>query len=161
MKYLGIVFLSLSLAFVSMGGSPASAKTNSHKGAGIDKVIGACKRTAGCWYDSFGPGKGMGCTADGKTCFLCSNSKCVQVIKGHATGTTLGGVRLPAGGAHPASGGDSTGGNSKPTKYPGSAVTSNPPTSVKSPTGAGKEGGMGGGMSQGHNHLRPHPMTPG
>jgi len=147
MRHLGILCLGLAFAFTTIAGLPTRAEAKG-KGAGIDKVLGACKRTAGCHFDSDGPGEATGCSPN--TCFICHNSKCIAVIKGNTKGTSLGGIRLPPGTVKSASGGTNSGGNSKPIKHPVKTGASNPPTSVNSPVASGK----GGGMNQGGGHHR-------
>jgi hypothetical protein len=153
MRQLGIALIGFALAFSVVIGASSHADAKGNKwdhAVGIDKVIGACKRTAGCHYDSDGAGEGTGCSPS--TCFICHNSKCISVIKGNTKGRTLGGIRLPAGSVQSVSAGKSDGGKAKPTRHPVNIGVAKQPTKIKSDpvASAGKHGGMNQGG--GHHH---------
>lgn len=89
-----ILLMAIVGSFSITAIGPAAA---AGKGAPINDVKAACKRTAGCSFTPEGPGAGIGCSP--KVCFFCSGGKCTQSMKGHPNGrgAMLGGVRLPPG----------------------------------------------------------------
>jgi hypothetical protein len=79
----GIATCALAVTILVMPVAPLSTPAAAAKKVIIvkqSKVLAACNRTAGCWYDTKG---GVGCSPN--TCFQCSKGKCFAVIKGGKT----------------------------------------------------------------------------
>jgi len=149
MNRIGIALLNSLFAVAILIVMPMRADAKKVS-VGVDKVIGACKRTPGCHYDSSGPGLGTGCSP--KVCFICENSKCFAIIKGKGPnkGATLGGIRLPPAPVRSSSGGTGAGENKKPVRHPVNVKVgnTNPPGKIKTPVAAGKSDGI----NHGHRH---------
>lgn len=137
-----MAFLGLALALSAVTGASTGADAkgkNKGKDVDIDKVLGACDRTAGCFYGPSGPGIGVGCSP--VTCFECNHFKCHAIIKGNTKGTDLGGIRLPRGSVQSVSGTNSGAENTKPIRHPVKVGPHNPSASAKFPTSFEKGGG--------------------
>lgn len=130
--------LMLALAF-SIGIGTTIRADAASKGVSETKVLAACKRTAGCWFNGNRKGDGPGCSSNG--CFMCSKGKCWADMKGKAPGkgAIIGGIRLPPGTVQPTSGGN---GDSKTVRRPANVEVTNRPARIKTPIAVEQSGGM-------------------